>query len=157
MESNVFDKDNNQVDQKNANYGLKSAACPKQIKELVPFEQDLMQLIKEVKFRRVKNEFQKKLSNDIKMTNASSKTLTPADKTSNMYRLEKCEYDKLLHSAITTAYKKANNNLSNKINKAGKRFAKDAKVLDKIEINAKQNCFITLKDHKENFVNNPKT
>ena len=46
----------------------------------------------------------------------------------------------------------ANNNLSNKINKAGKRFAKDTKVLDKIEINAKQKCFITLKDHKENFV-----
>ena len=39
----------------------------------------------------------------------------------------------------------------------GKCFAKDAKVLDKMELNVKQNCFITLKDHKENFVNNPKT
>ena len=36
-------------------------------------------------------------------------------------------------------------------------FAKDKNLLDKMEINAKNECFITLKDHKENFLNNPKT
>ena len=30
------------------------------------------------------------------------------------------------------------------------------KVLHKMEINAKQNCFLTSKDQKENIVNNPK-
>ena len=30
-------------------------------------------------------------------------------------------------------------------------------VLDRMFINGKNNCFITLKDHKENFLNNPKT
>lgn len=36
-------------------------------------------------------------------------------------------------------------------------FAKDANVLDKMEINAGNKCFVTLNDHKENFENNPKT
>ena len=74
-----------------------------------------------------------------------------------MYRLEKGEYEKLLHDSITTTYKKASSKLESKINTAGKKFAKDAKILDKMEINAKNDCFITLKDHKENFLNNPKT
>ena len=85
---------------------------------------------------------------------SAEKTLTAADKTSNMYRLDKTEYDKLLHNAVTTTYKKANQNLSKKINKEGKRFAKDVNVLDRIEVN---DCFITLKDHKENVNNKPTT
>ena len=74
-----------------------------------------------------------------------------------MYRLDKTEYDKLLHNAVTTADKKANQNLSNNINKAGKRFAKDANILDRIEVNGVNDCFITLKDHKENVNNKPST
>ena len=46
---------------------------------------------------------------------------------------------------------------SDDINKAGIRFGKDAKVIDKMEINTRNDCFIILKDHKENFENNPKT
>ena len=30
-------------------------------------------------------------------------------------------------------------------------------ALTRIFINGKNNCFITMKDHKENFLNNPKT
>ena len=93
----------------------------------------------------------------MKTIRSSKKTVTPADKTSNMYRLEKVEYEKLLKDSITTTYKKASNGLERKINTAGKKFAKDKSLLDKMEVNARNNCFITLKDHKENFQNNPKT
>ena len=138
-------------------YGLKTESCPPQIPELIPFEEELIHLIKEIKFRKVRNNFQKKLSNDIKMISSSLKTVTPADKTSNMYRLETKDYEKLLNDSITTTYKKANRKLESNINKAGKKFAKDADVVDKMEVNASNNCFFTLKDHKENFQNNPKT
>ena len=138
-------------------YGLKSETCPKQQEELKPFESDLIQLVKEIKFRRVKNSFQKKLAQDLKNINSSQKTVTPADKTTNMYRLEKAEYQKLLRDSITTTYKKASTKLEQKINAAEKKLAKDKNLLDKMEINARNDCFITLKDHKENFLNNPKT
>ena len=74
-----------------------------------------------------------------------------------MYRLHKNDYQNLLRNAITTSYKKANKNIGTKINKEGIKFAKQANILDKIEINGTGNSFITLKDHKENFTNHPTT
>ena len=69
------------------------------------------------------------------------------------YRLHKNDYQNLLRNAITTSYKKANKNIGTKINKEGIKFAKQANILDKIEINGTGNSFITLKDHKKNFTN----
>ena len=62
-----------------------------------------------------------------------------------------------MRNAITTSYKKANNIIRTKINKEGIKFAKQANILDKIEINGTSNSFITLKDHKENFTKYPTT
>ena len=75
-------------------YGLKSPYTPRQVKELIPFENDLVELIRNIKFRKVQNNFQKKLKDDIKTIKESNKTMTFADKTSNMYRLTKAAYDK---------------------------------------------------------------
>ena len=87
----------------------------------------------------------------------SKKTLTPADKTSNMYKLSKEEYDHLKINSITSKYKKASEKNKEKIEKAGAKFAKDKGVYDRIEKNGKNECFITLKDHKPNFQNHPTT
>ena len=45
--------------------------------------------------------------------------MTPADKTSNMYGLEKEEYKHLLTSAITSAYRKVRKDAAIKINQGG--------------------------------------
>ena len=45
----------------------------------------------------------------------------------------------------------------NKSNKEVIKFAKQANILDLIEINGTGNSFITLKDHKDNFTNRPTT
>ena len=57
-----------------------------------------------------------------------------------MYRLEKEEYHRLLQNAVTTTYKKSNKETERKINCEGTA-----------------SCFITLKDHKVNFLNHPTT
>ena len=64
----------------------------------------------------------------------SNKTLTPAEKIFNIYRSNKDDYQNLLRNTITTRYKKANKNIGTKINKEGIKFAKQADILDKIEI-----------------------
>ena len=140
-----------------AKFGSKSNQCPPQVKELMAFEDDLIKLVKEIRFRKVKNQFQNKLKDDNKKIRSSNKTLTPADKTSNMYRLEKQEYKHLLTNAITSTHRKARNDTAIKINRGGIKHAKEAKVLDRIEINGTGNCFMTLKDHKINFINHPTT
>ena len=40
------------------NYGFKTAKCPSSVKELVPFENDMMEIIKNLEFKRNNNEFQ---------------------------------------------------------------------------------------------------
>ena len=114
-------------------YGLKSTKCPPQLKELIPFEDDLIDLVKNIKFRKVRNDFQMKLHEDLRKVRSSKKTLTFADKTSNMYRLEKEEYRHLLQNAVTTTYKKSNKETERRINCEGIKYAKEANILDKVK------------------------
>ena len=112
-------------------------------------------MLKVIKFRKVKNKFLTKLKSNIKTVKQSKKTLTSADKTSNMYRLSKEEHEELLANAVTSNYKKASNSIKKKIYMRGKEILKNNEILNGIEINGENDCFFTLKDHKDNFANNP--
>ena len=121
---------------------------------MADFEKDLISIVRKLKFRKYTNDFQKHLKEDIKTINDSSKLFVHADKTSNMYTLDKQEYNKLLKISITTTYKKTNDEIKDSINSEGKAMLKDHYIAD---TNGENNCFVTLKDHKDNFVNNPTT
>ena len=143
---------------KTETYGLKSQKTAPPINELAAFENDLIELVKNIKFRAVHNQLQGTLKSNIKLIQQSSKTLTPADKTSNMYRLTKEEYNKMRRNAVISAYKKDNGNIKKRIYEKGKEIVKKSfnNIVDRIYVNADSNCFITIKYHKENFLNHPK-
>ena len=61
----------------------------------------------------------------------------------------------MVNNVITSKYKKASNNIKKQINIDGKQILRNREVLSRLEINGENNRFITLKDHKENFNNNP--
>ena len=128
---------------------------PKQVKELSVFEEDLIAVVKSIKFRNTRSDFQTTLQEDIRLIHSSKKPMTFADKTSNMYQLTKEEHNKLLRNAITSKYKKTNTKIKDKINKEGKEILKNKEALHRLDSNEENNCFFTLKDHKENFQNNP--
>ena len=134
---------------------MRSKKCPGKVKELVPFEKDLIALVRNVKFRKVKNQFHKKIQQDIKTISSSDKTMTFADKSNNMPRLSKDQYNTLLNNSTTSTYKKSNSNIKKKISISGRNILKDKEVLHRMDINSESNCFITLKDHKEKIQNNP--
>ena len=54
-------------------YSLKTLKCPKHVKELVPFKDDLNDMLKVIKFRRVLSQFLTKLKNEIKTVKQSKK------------------------------------------------------------------------------------
>ena len=57
---------------------------------------------------------------------------------------------------MTTSYKKIiSKKAQDQINSEGKNILKNKEVIKRMFVNGKQNCFITLKDHKPNFQNNP--
>ena len=68
-------------------YGLKSLYSPKQVKQLFALEKDSIALVKDITFRNARSDFQTKLQEDIRLILSSKKTMTFADKTSNLYRL----------------------------------------------------------------------
>ena len=117
-------------------FGLNSTKCPPQVKELVAFEEDLIKLVKNLRFGKVGKKFQRTLAKDLKGIPSSNKTLTAADKTSNMYRLSKEEYSNLLQNAISSKYKRTDKRTTANINNTG-------------------SSFITSKKHKDNFLNRP--
>ena len=152
-----FEKtDNDDIAQQKLNFGLKSTKCPPQHPDLKNFENDLLDLIQAISFKPVHNEFQEKLRNDIKTITSSKKAFIPADKTRNLYEMDKNTHDKLYLENVTKTYKKANPSTYNDINTEAKLVAKDLGIDERIECLAKNTAFITLKDHKENFENNPK-
>ena len=102
-------------------WAIKTLQSPKQVKELSAFEKDLIVIVKDIKFRNARSDFQTKLQEDIRLIHSSKKTVTFADKTSNMYRLTKEEHNKLLRNAVTSKYKKTNTKTKDKINKKRKK------------------------------------
>ena len=72
--------------QENTNhFGLSSDKTPPTILELKPFEEDVLKLLENIKFRDTKNHFQENLANDLKKINSSNKIFVFADKARNIY------------------------------------------------------------------------
>ena len=88
--------------------------------------------------------------------NKSDSMLVFADKTTNLYSMKKDEYEKLLHENVTKTYQKSTDDIRKSINREAKKMAEEMKLDDKMEVFADRKAFITLKDHKENFLNHPK-
>ena len=69
-------------------------------------ENELVSLVKNTKFRKVRNHFQEKQQQDLKRMKTSNKTMTFGDTRTNIYCLTKQEYDNTLIESITTMYKR---------------------------------------------------
>ena len=123
---------------------------------LTPFENDIYSWLNTIEFSKYRSDFQKKLTQDRRNIQSSTDVYVPADKSTNIYKMNADNYKKLLHSNVTANYKKTGTDSKLKIDRAAKKIAVDLKLDDRIECIAEREAFITLKDHKDNFENNPK-
>ena len=104
-----FLRDNNDINKTNSNdinesgketFGFKSKQHPAQINELQSFEKDLLDIIKSIQFRNVKDDFQTKMKNDISKIKSSPNVFVSADKITNLYEMPPNDYKKLLYENI---------------------------------------------------------
>ena len=138
------------------NYGFKTAKAPPQSAALAPFENDLFELARSIEFKPIRNPFQRQMKKDLLELRQSDKIYVPADKSTNIYKVTMDDYNKLLTDNITKTYKKTTDDSVKKVNKEAKTIACELGIEDRVEQYAQQPAFLTLKDHKDNFVNNPK-
>ena len=121
------------------------------------FEEDIQTMIESIKFRSLQNKFQKKLKEDLKLINSSKNIFLSADKTQNFHEITKKDYEKIIHENVTRKYKKAHMSLPKRsINREARKIAKIFDVAGRVHSIAKQECYITLKDHKEDYRTNAK-
>ena len=136
-------------------YGFRTRKCPPKIPELAEFENDVMLMCKNIAFKNVNNEFLTKLKEDVKNIKSSNKMLVDADKTRNTYQLEKETYKHHLMNNITATYKKANLHQPEVINNETLAIVKKIGIEDRVEKMSENQAYITIKDHKPDFVNRP--
>ena len=151
-----FDKSDEEKTDGTFTYGFNTEKSPPVNNLLTPFENEMYAWLNTIKFSNYRSDFQKKLTQDRKTIQSSKEVFVPADKSTNIYKMSVSNYNKLLHDNITADYKKTNSEAKLTIDRQAKAIAVDLKLADRIECIAKREAFITLKDHKENFENNPK-
>ena len=115
-ESDVSSSNSESSDIPSEKYGLKSKRTPPVIDELTSFENDLLDMVDNIEFQQVNDDFQYTLKQDVKNIASSDKLLVKADKTRNMYEMKVTDYDKLLTNNITKTYKPAEPDTVSEIN-----------------------------------------
>jgi len=88
----------NQEDEHKASeiFGFKSDITPPKNESLSMFENDMYQLIKSIEFEKAENDFTTQLSEDLKSLEATKQVIVFAEKSTNLYKMDKENYEKLL-------------------------------------------------------------
>ena len=87
------------------NYNFKTVKCPSSVKELVPFKHDMIDMIKNLEVKRVNNEFQSNLRNDIRQIRRSNNLFISADKSRNICKVSKASYERMMHECYKNIQK----------------------------------------------------
>ncbi len=89
------------ISDQNNPFGLPSSKTLPTILEMKSFENDVINLIENIKIRNAENKFQRPLASDLKKINSSPKIFVFADKTRNIYETLLDTYNKLMHDKAT--------------------------------------------------------
>ena len=134
-------------------FGFNTKNCPPVVEEMKDFEDCMITIIQNITFKRTQCQFQRDLQDDIAAVNNDDRLFVKADKTTNFYKLDVPNYRRLLEANITKTYKKADKKQLSIMDEEARIITKKLNIDDRVEKTAMKEAFITLKDHKENFVN----
>ena len=136
-------------------YGFATPKSAPKISSITNFENALIAMVPAVRFRQTSygryNVLQKKMADDMQRIRNSDKIFMRGDKSSNYYAVNKNEYEDLVNRQLNNSYKRANPSQLKGIIRRDKTIATKLELSDRIEAPAIKNCYVLLKDHKENF------
>ena len=136
-------------------FGFKTKNCPPTIKETRPFEEGMIKMIQNITYKAVKCKFQRALKNDIASVKNENRLFVKADKSTNFYKLDAFEYNRLLSDNVTKTYRKADTKQISDINDEARSISTALHIDDRVESLPMNEAFIRLKDHKDNFAYRP--
>ena len=136
-------------------FGFKSTAPAPYVPELKEFQDKMINLAKNITFGNKPNHFQQKLRADEQRIKNESKAHIKADKSTNFYQMEGRQYNEMLEKEINKEYKKAQQQTVTSITNEHKRIVSNLDLDSRVFATTQRQAFVTVKDHKENFQNNP--
>ena len=80
------------------------------------FEAEMIGMVKEIKFRKMRNNIQQKMYEDMRKFKESEKIFVKSDKSGNLYKIEKEKYRQMIFKEVGKNYKKAPPNLEKELN-----------------------------------------
>ena len=114
-----------------------------------------MFFVKNIEFGNINNSFQKNLNDDFKRINTTKIVLVKANKSRNIYQLDKDDYKKYLRENIARTYKKSTKKGLNAANKQAKKIAEELNIDNRIEKIQESEAYMKVKYHKKCFLKNP--
>ena len=108
-------------------------------------------MIKNIEFRKITDVFQSKLQEDMKIVKQSKNIFISADKSTNLYAMEKDDYNRYLRENIMKTYKKTDRRKVKSINYEAKKIVEKLSIDNRVKKMQENEAFITIKDHKEGF------
>ena len=137
-------------------FGFPSLKHPGAEQDLKQLELRLKALVRNVEFRNFTNQFQDKLKEDVRMIRNAPKLIIEADKTTNFYELTQDQYEELITPSIHKDYKKAAEADLRRAVEQQKKVVMSYDLEDRVMRTQARPARVTLKDHKDNFQEDPK-
>ena len=135
-----------------SNYGFKCEYKPRFVPELERFEQDVLNIPKMLEFKKVeRSDLQDDLQKFIRNLKKTKDVVVHADKSRNLYRMEKDEYKKVLVENITKEYQKTTTESVWDVNCKTAEIAKKLELDKKMEVYTASESYFLVKDHKDQF------
>ena len=97
------------------------------------FEAEMIGMVKEIKFRKMRNNIQQKMYEGMRKFKESGKIFVKSDKSGNLYKMEKEKYREMIFKEVVKNYKKAPPNLEKELNKEAKMLAHKLGIVDRVE------------------------
>ena len=119
------------------------------------FEADIIGMVKEIKFRKMRNNIQPKMYEDMRRFKESESIFVKSDKSGNLYEIEKGKYQQMMFKEVVKNYKKIPPDLEKELNSEAKMLAHRLGIVYRVEKYNTKNCFITIKNHKSDFKTSP--
>ena len=137
-------------------FGFPSLKHPGTEQQLKQLELRLKSLVRDIEFRNFTDEFQDKLKRDVRMIKEAPKLIIEADKNANYYQLSEEEYQELITPSIHKDYKKAAEQDLRGAVEQQKKVIEGYDLGDRVMKTQARPARATLKDHKDNFQEDPK-
>ena len=132
-------------------YGFKTNKAANPDPDLQKFEEELLQLPKNLEFRRVTSTFQRNLNKEMEDLKKSDNIYMPADKSRNYYKVDKAEAKKLTRENVSKDYRIVDESAVDATNLKAKEVAKRLELDKMMQVFTPKEAYITLKDTKEDF------